>query len=77
MELMIGPLLVLAVLVAMGFHVLRESERAVIFRFGRVARGLIGRGEEPVPAAKCNAPSPSKLRRSASAEPKSFMRREN
>jgi len=77
MELMMGPLLALAVLVAMGFHVPRESERAVIFRFGRVARGLVGRGEERVPAAKCNAPSPSKLRRSASAEPKSSMRRAN
>lgn len=30
------------VLVTMGFHVLREYERAVIFRFGRLARGLIG-----------------------------------
>lgn len=27
----------------MGFNVLREYERAVIFRWGRVARGLIGR----------------------------------
>jgi regulator of protease activity HflC (stomatin/prohibitin superfamily) len=26
----------------MGFHVLREYERAVIFRWGRLARGLIG-----------------------------------
>ena len=32
----------LLVLVGMGFHVLREYERAVIFRFGRLARGLIG-----------------------------------
>ena len=30
------------VLILMGFHVLREYERAVIFRFGRIARGLIG-----------------------------------
>lgn len=52
MELMIGSLLVLAVLVAMGFHVLREYERAVIFRYGRMARGLVGRGEERVPAAR-------------------------
>jgi regulator of protease activity HflC (stomatin/prohibitin superfamily) len=36
------PLILLAVLVAMGFNVLREYERAVIFRFGRVARGLVG-----------------------------------
>ncbi|HSC57595.1 MAG TPA: slipin family protein [Nitrospira sp.] len=45
MELLFGPLIpliLLAVLVAMGFNVLREYERAVIFRFGRVARGLVG-----------------------------------
>ncbi len=45
MELMFSPIIVLvllALLVAMGFHVLREYERAVIFRFGRVARGLVG-----------------------------------
>ena len=36
------PLILLAVLVAMGFNVLRQYERAVIFRFGRVARGLVG-----------------------------------
>jgi len=42
MELLIGPVLVLVVPVTMGFHVLREYERAVIFRFGRVARGLVG-----------------------------------
>jgi regulator of protease activity HflC (stomatin/prohibitin superfamily) len=45
MELLISPLIpliLLAVLVAMGFNVLREYERAVIFRFGRVARGLVG-----------------------------------
>lgn len=34
--------LLFLVLVGMGFHVLREYERAVIFRFGRLARGLIG-----------------------------------
>jgi regulator of protease activity HflC (stomatin/prohibitin superfamily) len=39
---LIAPLILLAVLVAMGFNVLREYERAVIFRFGRVARGLVG-----------------------------------
>ena len=46
MELLFSPLILLillAVLVAMGFNVLREYERAVIFRFGRVARGLVGR----------------------------------
>lgn len=46
MELLLSPLIpliLLAVLVAMGFNVLREYERAVIFRFGRVARGLVGR----------------------------------
>jgi regulator of protease activity HflC (stomatin/prohibitin superfamily) len=45
MELLFSPMIVLvllAVFVAMGFHVLREYERAVIFRFGRVARGLVG-----------------------------------
>jgi regulator of protease activity HflC (stomatin/prohibitin superfamily) len=46
MELLAGPLffplIVFAVLVMMGFNVLPEYERAVIFRFGRVARGLIG-----------------------------------
>ena len=26
----------------MGFHVLREYERAVVFRFGRIARGIVG-----------------------------------
>lgn len=31
-----------AVFVLMGFNVLREYERAVIFRWGRLARGLIG-----------------------------------
>lgn len=38
----ISAVILLAVLVAMGFNVLREYERAVIFRFGRVARGLVG-----------------------------------
>jgi regulator of protease activity HflC (stomatin/prohibitin superfamily) len=45
MELLFSPLIpliLLAVLVAIGFNVLREYERAVIFRFGRVARGLVG-----------------------------------
>src|SRR5256885_17111421 len=30
------------ILMLLGFHVLREYERAVIFRWGRLARGLIG-----------------------------------
>jgi len=45
MNLLFSPmvfLILVAVLVAMGFHVLREYERAVIFRFGRLARGLFG-----------------------------------
>ncbi len=35
------------VLVLMGFNVLREYERAVIFRFGRLARGIFGTGNGP------------------------------
>jgi len=35
-------LIALIVLLAKGLYVLREYERAVIFRFGRLARGLIG-----------------------------------
>jgi regulator of protease activity HflC (stomatin/prohibitin superfamily) len=45
MELIFSPiilLVLLAGLVVMGVNVLREYERAVIFRFGRVARGLVG-----------------------------------
>ncbi len=45
MNLLFSPfaLLVLAViLVLMGFNVLREYERAVIFRWGRLARGIVG-----------------------------------
>jgi regulator of protease activity HflC (stomatin/prohibitin superfamily) len=46
MELIVSPLLIvlvlLVVLAAMGFNVLREYERAVIFRLGRVAQGLVG-----------------------------------
>jgi regulator of protease activity HflC (stomatin/prohibitin superfamily) len=38
----IGLIILVALLVAMGFHVLREYERAVIFRWGRLARGLFG-----------------------------------
>lgn len=45
MNLLFSPMVIvilLAVLVAMGFHVLREYERAVIFRWGRLARGIYG-----------------------------------
>ncbi|MGH7205769.1 MAG: slipin family protein [Nitrospiraceae bacterium] len=45
MNLLFSPLAILVLLgllVAMGFHVLREYERAVIFRFGRIARGIVG-----------------------------------
>jgi len=45
MNLLFSPMiLVLLVLVVMGmgFHVLREYERGVIFRWGRLARGIIG-----------------------------------
>jgi regulator of protease activity HflC (stomatin/prohibitin superfamily) len=45
MSLFFSPitiLVLLGLLVAMGFHVLREYERAVIFRFGRIARGIVG-----------------------------------
>ncbi|MER3422477.1 MAG: hypothetical protein C4293_03850 [Nitrospiraceae bacterium] len=45
MNLLFSPtiiLLLVLLLIGMGFHVLREYERAVIFRWGRLARGLIG-----------------------------------
>ena len=45
MELLSGPtilLVVLAALIVKGFNVLPEYERAVIFRWGRLARGIIG-----------------------------------
>ena len=45
MNLLFSPLAILVMLgllVAMGFHVLREYERAVVFRFGRIARGIVG-----------------------------------
>ncbi|MDE3018430.1 MAG: slipin family protein [Nitrospirota bacterium] len=45
MNILLSPLAILllfGLLVGMGFHVLREYERAVIFRWGRLARGLIG-----------------------------------
>ena len=40
-----SPLLLLflvIVLILMGFNVLREYERGVIFRWGRLAKGLVG-----------------------------------
>ena len=40
-------LFLVMVLFLMGFNVLREYERAVIFRWGRLARGLVG-GTVPV-----------------------------
>ncbi|MDQ6733069.1 MAG: slipin family protein [Nitrospirota bacterium] len=45
MNLLFSPILLLLlvlVVMGMGFHVLREYERAVIFRWGRLARGIIG-----------------------------------
>lgn len=45
MSLLLSPMMIVLLLVlfiAMGFHVLREYERAVIFRFGRLARGIFG-----------------------------------
>jgi regulator of protease activity HflC (stomatin/prohibitin superfamily) len=45
MNLLFSPmvlLVLLGILVAMGFNVLREYERAVIFRWGRLATGLVG-----------------------------------
>lgn len=45
MGVLFSPIVMLVLLVlvlAMGFHVLREYERAVIFRWGRLARGLVG-----------------------------------
>ena len=40
-------LFLVMVLFLMGFNVLREYERGVIFRMGRLARGLVG-GTVPV-----------------------------
>src|SRR5687768_4588198 len=45
MNLLFSPmilLLLVLVVIGMGFHVLREYERGVIFRWGRLARGIIG-----------------------------------
>lgn len=45
MNLLFSPmilLLLVLIVMGMGFHVLREYERAVIFRWGRLARGIIG-----------------------------------
>ena len=38
----IGLLVLIAVVIFLGFKVLPEYERAVIFRWGRIARGLVG-----------------------------------
>jgi regulator of protease activity HflC (stomatin/prohibitin superfamily) len=35
-------ILLVLLLIGMGFHVLREYERAVVFRWGRLAQGIIG-----------------------------------
>ncbi len=45
MNLLFSPfalLVLVVILVLMGFNVLREYERAVIFRWGRLARGIVG-----------------------------------
>ena len=45
MRVLLSPIVILVLLglvFTMGFHVLREYERAVVFRWGRMARGLIG-----------------------------------
>ena len=45
MNLLVSPVmlvLLVLLLVGMGFHVLREYERAVVFRWGRLARGIVG-----------------------------------
>ena len=47
MEAIVNPTIVIIILgliafVSKGFYVLREYERAVIFRFGRLAQGLVG-----------------------------------
>lgn len=43
--MLLSPVLLVifvVILILMGFNVLREYERAVIFRWGRLARGLVG-----------------------------------
>src|SRR5579885_3895105 len=45
MGMLFSPMLVLILflfIITMGFNVLREYERAVIFRWGRLARGIVG-----------------------------------
>ena len=37
-----AAVLLVLILILMGFNVLREYERAVIFRWGRLSRGLVG-----------------------------------
>ncbi len=42
MNMMLVGIALLVMLILMGFKVLPEYERAVIFRFGRLARGIVG-----------------------------------
>ncbi len=42
MNMMLVGMALLIMLILMGFKVLPEYERAVIFRFGRLARGIVG-----------------------------------
>jgi len=45
MGVLLSPIVILVLLAlvfTMGFHVLREYERAVVFRWGRMAQGLVG-----------------------------------
>ena len=45
MSLLVSPVtmvLLALLIIGMGFNVLREYERAVIFRWGRLARGIVG-----------------------------------
>jgi regulator of protease activity HflC (stomatin/prohibitin superfamily) len=42
MNMMLISLTLLVMLIIMGFKVLPEYERSVIFRFGRLARGIVG-----------------------------------
>jgi regulator of protease activity HflC (stomatin/prohibitin superfamily) len=45
MGMLFSPLMIvvlLGLIISMGFHVLREYERGVVFRWGRLARGLVG-----------------------------------
>jgi regulator of protease activity HflC (stomatin/prohibitin superfamily) len=45
MGMLFSPMLVFILfllIITMGFHVLREYERAVVFRWGRLAQGIVG-----------------------------------